>query len=187
MRGRRIGLNLLFPPRCVCCDADLPGLEDDLLLCSACRDVLGPVEWPSCQRCGATKPADAPPPESCGWCRAARLQFDRVVVLGAYGGKLREAVLKMKRPGSEPLSAAMGRVYNNYRGDLVASLRPDVIVPIPMHWSRRLARGTNSPDILADCLARYLRVPLAAGLLSRCRNTLPQNNLSPTKRFRNVR
>jgi len=125
--------------------------------------------------------------ESCGWCRAARLQFDRVVVLGAYRGELREAVLRMKHPGSEPLSAAMGRVYNNYRGDLVASLRPDVIVPIPMHWSRRLARGTNSPDILADCLARYLRVPLAAGLLSRCRNTLPQNNLSPTKRFRNVR
>ena len=36
--GRR-GLNLLFPPRCANCDADLADLEDGVLLCSDCREA----------------------------------------------------------------------------------------------------------------------------------------------------
>ena len=56
-----------------------------------------------------------------------------------------------------------------------------------MHWSRRFRRGVNSPEVLADCLGRQLRVPVAAGLLACTRNTLPQKDLSPLDRFRNVR
>ena len=32
-------------------------------------------------------------------------------------------------------------------------MRPDVVVPVPMHWRRRLMRGTNSPAIVAERLA----------------------------------
>ena len=55
-----------------------------------------------------------------------------------------------------------------------------------MYWTRRLFRGTNSPEILARHLARHLGIPLAGGMLIRCRNTLPQAHLPPGKRFQNV-
>lgn len=185
-RGRRVGLKLLLPPRCASCNTDLLDAADGLLLCSDCRAALCPGPWHSCRRCGATALPEHPAPGSCNWCRANRLRFDRAVVLGAYRGELRKAVLRMKRSSSEPLSAALARLYNDSRGEQIASLRPDLAVPVPMFWARRLVRGTNSPEILADCLGRHLRVPLAGGVLFRRRNTLLQQNLPPTRRFRNV-
>ncbi len=180
------GLDLLFPPRCACCDADLPSGRDGLLLCVDCRLVLAPDSWPCCRRCGAG-PTEGESPDGCPRCRDARLRFDAVVTLGAYGDELRSVVLRMKRPSGESLAAAMGRLLASRRGRQLADLRPDVIVPVPMYWIRRLGRGTNSPEIVADRVGRSLRVRVSRRCLSRRRNTLPQASLSPRERFRNVR
>jgi ComF family protein len=56
-----------------------------------------------------------------------------------------------------------------------------------MHWMRRLVRGINNPDVLADLLSRHLDAPLATAGLVRRRNTLPQKDLSPRERRLNVR
>lgn len=93
----------------------------------------------------------------------------------------------MKRPSQESLSAAMGRLLALRRRSQLAGLRADLIVPVPMFWSRRLGRGTNSPDIMAGALGRCLGMPLGRRVLSRRRNTLPQASLSPKERFQNVR
>lgn len=85
------------------------------------------------------------------------------------------------------MSDAMGRFLYVVRGDQLASARPTHVVPIPMHWQRRLIRGTNSPDILAERLAEGLGVPVMHRALRRCRNTLPQKDLKPHERFQNVR
>jgi ComF family protein len=69
----------------------------------------------------------------------------------------------------------------------LADLGGELIVPVPMFWARRLARGTNSPEIVADCLGRSLGVPVGRRVLCRCRNTMPQAGLLPRERFRNVR
>ena len=50
-----------------------------------------------------------------------------------------------------------------------------------------LARGTNSATILAELVAGHLRIPLVEWALVRRRKTLPQADLPPGKRFRNVR
>jgi ComF family protein len=182
----RAGLDLLFPPRCACCDAELPSGHDGPLLCADCRLVLAPESWPCCRRCGAG-PTEGESPDGCPLCRHARLKFDAVVTLGGYGGELRSVVLRMKRPSGESLAAATGRLLASRRGHQLAEFRPDLIVPVPMYWIRRLRRGTNSPEILADRVGRLLRVKVSRRALSRRRNTLPQASLSPRERFRNVR
>ena len=186
-RWCRTAVNLIFPPRCAYCDLDLGEPHDALLLCQACREKLGPEQWPCCRRCGAAIPADCPPPERCGLCRSARLHFDTVVPLAEYQEDLRSAILRMKRPPGESLSKAMGQLLARRRGQRLAELEPDVIAPIPMHWARRLKRGTNSPEILAGCLAQRLGVPLEAHLLVRRRNTKPQPGLRPPQRFANLK
>ena len=185
--GGRFALDLLFPPRCAHCDVDLPETEGSVLLCEACRDLLAPESTPGCRRCGATLSADGRLRQSCGWCETHRLRIDRTVVLGPYQDELRDAVLRLKRTSGEPLAAALARLFWRHRRDALEELRADWIVPVPMHWTRRLRRGVNCPDLLAAGLSQELRIPVADRLLRRCRNTLPQANLPPSKRFRNVR
>jgi ComF family protein len=93
----------------------------------------------------------------------------------------------MKHAAEEPLSAAMGQFLVLQRGGLLATLQPDLVVPVPMYWRQRLVRRTNSPDLLADRLAKFLRVSVLDRVLRRCRDTLPQKSLPPGRRFPNVR
>jgi len=92
----------------------------------------------------------------------------------------------MKRPWGQPLAIAVAHLLS----DLVAEQLPDrpldVVVPVPMHWTRRMRRGANNPEVLADVLARRLRIPMARKLLVRIRKTLPQFTLPPGERFRNI-
>jgi len=183
----RFALNLLFPPRCARCDADLGQSNDELLLCRQCQEALTPEAWSGCRRCGATTPRELPARQRCAWCEAMRLRMDRAVVLGPYQDEFRNVVLEMKRSANEPLAAAVAQLYWRHRQDALRELRADLVIPVPMHWMRRLVRGTNSPDTLAVGLAGQLGLAVAGRVLYRCRNTLPQANLSPTKRFQNVR
>ena len=100
---------------------------------------------------------------------------------------MRAVVLRMKRSKGEVLSHAMGDLFVLRRRTELDELDPDVIVPVPMYWTRRLRRGANSPEILARRIGRALRVTVEARLLARRRNTLPQADLPPRKRFLNVR
>ena len=184
---RGFAQDLLFPPRCARCDDDLFDAQDDVQLCGDCRDLLGPETWIGCRRCGATTPAELPPPDSCGWCNTMGLRFDRTVVLGSYRDELREAVLKMKNAAREQLAKAVGQLFCHLRGGDLAQFQADLVVPVPMHWARRLVRGVNSPDTLAACVARHLRVRSVERIVFCSRKTLPQASLRRGKRLQNVR
>jgi len=177
-----IGLNLLFPPQCENCDADLPDNEDGLLLCADCRVLLGPAVWPGCPTCGGIGELEG----NCSWCREHSLKFDATITLGGYRQGLSDVVQRMKRPAHDALSVAMGRLLVKRRREKLSDFRADLVVPIPMFWTRRLARRTNSPEIIASCLGRELGVPVRRRLLIQRRKTLPQKNLSPRERFQNV-
>ncbi len=133
-----------------------------------------------------TVPADFLPALSCPACKDFPLKFDTVYPLGRYEGAMREFVLKTKRLSSEAVSLAIGRLLAQRLGEELARFRPDAVLPIPMHWGKRLLRGVNSPDLLADCLGKKLGVPVVRSLV-RCRYTGPQKDLLPRERFRNVR
>jgi ComF family protein len=129
----------------------------------------------------------ATPQEGCIHCHGRSFSFERAFALGTYDGELRAAILRMKRPTADTLSLAMGRLLAGFLASQLSAAPPDLVVPIPMHWSRRLARGANSPELLAEAVASSWRIPYYPGLLARTRNTLPQFELPPRDRFRNVR
>lgn len=185
--GGKFAANLLFPPRCVRCDADLADRAHAPFLCQECIASLAPQAWNGCLRCGAPASPELPRPSTCGWCRTMKLRIDAAVVLGGYQGELREAVLRLKRASGDSLAKALAQLFWQRRQNLLRGLNVDLVVPVPMYWTRHLARGINNPDILAANAAHRLGVPVGGRILCRCRNTLPQADLSPEKRFRNVR
>ncbi len=92
----------------------------------------------------------------------------------------------MKYPLHDPLSLALGGLLWERRGEHLSAIRAELIIPVPMYWRRRLSRGKNNPETLAECLAKSLGIPARKRVLIRHRNTKPQTG-SPTFRFQNVR
>jgi ComF family protein len=182
-RGVRLRLlDLLLPVHCLDCETAMERPADSILFCPDCRSELAPEAAPHCLRCGATRETTA---ATCVWCQGHRLQFDQVIHLGLYREKLRDVVLRMKRSMSESLSVSMGRLLLQARGETLREWHADLVVPVPMHWQRRFARGISSSDVLASCLAKGMGIPLCRAL-ARKRNTKPQNELRARQRFRNV-
>ena len=111
----------------------------------------------------------------------------RSIALGNYHDELREAVLRMKRPAGEPLANAMGRLLAQECRAAFEQFAPTVILSVPMHWTRRIVRGTNSPELLAAVLGKALGTRVAWRGLVRRRRTAHQNELPREHRAENVR
>lgn len=185
------GVDLLLPPTCLVCQTPFEESEDDredgVQICEACRIELVVPSGPACTRCGAGMEQQRPATSGCLRCRRRSLAFDRVIRLGYYDGPMRDVVLQMKQPAGQNLAMAMGRLLGRQWGEQLLSKQPEIVVSAPSHWRRRVVRGADSAERIADVLARKLRIPHVFRLLSRRRNTLPQFGLSPTQRFRNLR
>ncbi len=177
------GVDLIYPPQCAICQADCTG---PILLCENCRRAVIDRR-PACLRCAADIPAAADGQWSCPQCRKPAPRFQAAVRLGRYEGALRTSVLAIKRESAQPLAEALARLLVVERGAELAALGFDVVVPIPMHWARRIWRGVNNPDTLARRLAERLAIPAAGHLLKRRRRTRPQTGLTRSWRLHNVR
>jgi ComF family protein len=178
-------LDLLFPAACAGCGSEL----DESIEPRFCAECLGRLllfTGVTCLKCGVPVPGREPQAR-CYTCRGAKLHFDETVALGRYEGLLREWLLRMKDARGDSLALAVAELLWQRQGKRFAALQPDVIVPVPMHWRRRLVRRVNSPTLVAERLAQHLRVPLAADLLRRTRHTVPQFSLPPSLRPANVR
>lgn len=184
-------VDLLFPPECLLCQrpllvsgeeqekgargrdfcpACLAELTSGLSRCPVCGAVAG-LEFGAtcCEACGRR-----PPP----WLRA--------VIFAAYGDLVREAVLRAKRPAGEAVGCAVGRRLGQLvHTQFAAAALVDVVVPVPMHWRRRVVRGTSSAQVVAGAVAHALRRPMRSWL-RRIRATSMQNTLPPAERPANV-
>jgi ComF family protein len=92
----------------------------------------------------------------------------------------------MKQPAHEPLTLSLGRILADAVGRHLESRTVDLVVPVPMHWRRRLARGTNTARLLAESVARSLAAPAAPRVLRCRRKTRKQGTLRPDERRTNM-
>src|SRR5262249_58666249 len=105
--GRGV-LDLVYPPMCLICGDPLPVGQADF--CPACAAALTTDPHRACPHCAATVGPFTDLSDGCLTCRAQKLHFDAAVRLGVYqqGGRLREAVLRMKHASGEILAYALG-------------------------------------------------------------------------------
>jgi ComF family protein len=115
------------------------------------------------------------------------VRFSRAICLSKYDGELKEAVKRIKHSQWESLAFALAELlFDKHRDDLRA-LSADAVIPVPMHWWRRLRQGVNNPELAAERLGRRLGVPVVYRSLFRRRHTPTQTGLSPRERLLNVR
>ena len=107
------------------------------------------------------------------------------MLLGSYADDLREAILRIKRPGSEHLAWSLAALLVEKQQPALEAIGVDGVVPVPMHWWRRAWRGTSDADEVARVLARAIGVGVVPALV-RARATRMQNELPPEERGDNV-
>ncbi|MEP7042998.1 MAG: ComF family protein [Dokdonella sp.] len=176
--GRRI-LRLVLPPRCLLCGAAGANGRD---LCAGCAHDFA-VNSTCCRRCAL--PLEAPAP-LCGECLRREPPFASAWVPFRYEHPLDllEARFKFQR------NLAAGHVLAQMmieRAPIDAPLRPDVLIPIPLHRTRLRERGYNQALELASPLAKALAIPLRVDALLRTQATPPQTGLDAKARRRNLR
>jgi ComF family protein len=185
-REATVGLvQLLYPGCCHLCGVLLPPEIKDF--CPGCRSGLITDPFSACPRCAGTIGPYVTTAGGCVGCRGETFAFDAALRLGPYGGVLRDAVLFLKHHGGEGLAELLGELWVQRDAQRFRDLGADVVLPVPLHWWRRLRRGYNQSAALAGGIARQLRIPCYPSWLRRLRNTPDQTLQSPAGRRENVR
>jgi len=104
----------------------------------------------------------------------------RAGAVGAYEGALRGIVHAIKYEGRRSLARPLAALIQQRCGAVLDGA--DVVVPVPLHASRRRSRGFNQ----AMDIARHLGPP-ALRALTRTRATPSQTGLPAAQRHRNMR
>ena len=179
--------DLLFPPTCALCHDECESRLAGPLFCPACDAAVAISSRPSCPRCALACSDSDVAQGNCRDCRGRKLLFEAARTIAPYCGALRQAVLKSKSASFEPLAIALGQRLAESITERPFGERPDCVVPVPMHWLKRLWRGTNPAATIARALAERLKLPIASNFLI-CRRLLRrQAILSPAQRRQNVR
>lgn len=178
--------SLFYPDDCRVCAAPLVRFSR-APVCDDCLRGLKPLaSRAQCIRCGLPFENELPLHSTglCGLCRRGVTEFDWGRCFGAYEGALRRLIHLLKYDGMQPLAVPLAERL----APLLAQAGPvDLLVPVPLHRSRRRARGFNQSELLAAEISRCFGTPMVAVLLRRTRPTETQTGLTHRQRRLNVR
>jgi ComF family protein len=181
---RRAGgaaLDAAYPPQCLACQ-EITALPASL--CPACWRATPFISRPYCERLGTPFAVDLGGTLLSPAAIADPPVFRRARAVARHDGVARELVHKLKYGDRQELAIGMGRLMHGAARDSLGEV--DVIVPVPLHWTRLWQRRFNQAAALARVVARESGLPMEPGLLRRRRRTLRQVGLTRAERQQNL-
>ncbi len=126
----------------------------------------------------------------CVHCRELPLEFARAVSFGEYQGELRGLIHLLKYNSVLPAAPVLGGMLSHAIAELLPGCveSAPLIVPVPLHRSKRSERGFNQAELIARAAAKELSPSLevATGILVRDRATRSQVGLTRQERLENL-
>jgi ComF family protein len=117
----------------------------------------------------------------CPECEGRALGFDGAVALGPYQDSLRALCLHLKNERHAWLVPWLTDLLLEKQGDVLRGRGGDLVVPVPLHWTRRVHRGYDQAQTIAAALARRMGLP-ASRPIRRSRRTPPLAGLGRAAR-----
>lgn len=168
-------LDFVFRPQCAACTAPADAFCEDcactlLELATSCEKCAEPIgSGTRCVRCIL-----GPPP------------IDRIVSAWRFGGAIAIAIRRLKFTGRTHVARAVAPLWS----PLVAAAASEegaIVVPIPLHWTRRLVRGYDHAWHLALHVCRDAGLAPPVPALVRIRGGPAQSTLDQAARYANLR
>lgn len=166
--------------------------------CAACGDEVGPAP-PFCRACAGSlvenlvccpSCAEALPGSRsvvCRRCRVRPLPLHRIIAPWQYGGALADAIVRLKFGRHTEIARALAPLIAPVVIATALVSDATMIVPVPLHWTRRLRRGFDQTRLLLRHACAMMAPPCAVRpALRRVRVTDYQSRTSGFGRYRNV-
>lgn len=170
-------LGKLLPQPCLLC-----GQASNCRLCSECEQSLPRLDlhpW-RCAQCSLPLGAHA---TLCGHCLRMPPRFTQCAIPYSYSHPLDFLIHQFKYRRQLASGKQLAQLLIRHCEPLP---RPDLLVPVPMHWRKRWQRGFNQSELLARPLAKSLDIPLVQAL-ERRHHGHSQKGLGRQERMGNLR
>ena len=125
-----------------------------------------------------------------GYLTGGRLErYAYAVALFFYDGKgdYRRITQQLKYHADLDVGRQFGGMLGQHIAEAVHFEDVDVVIPVPLHWTRRWKRGYNQAEVIASEVAGQLGVDIRTDLLKRSRRTRTQTKVDPARKSENVR
>lgn len=175
-------LDVIFPRRCPLCQDII--VEKQSFTCSKCakKDLF--IHEPRCKKCG--KEISLGEKEYCFDCGRKKHHFEMGVSPFRHTKEIRDAIYRFKYSNKREYKDYFCNALITNPGKIIKSWEADVIIPVPLHKSKKIQRGYNQSEIIAIELGKKLRIPVDSKLLIRHKKTLPQKELNVSQRKKNL-
>ncbi|MCM1529642.1 MAG: ComF family protein [Alistipes sp.] len=157
----RFAADLIYPVRCPVCGEFISREEG---FCGGCRSRL--TVWKD-----SFSLADA----------------DDFFAAYEYNNEIKPAVVLMKQGVCGNAPYAFGKALGELIRPVIPMIKPDMIIPVPMHKSDRRRRGCNQAELVAKELGRELDIPVRSDIVVKTRKTAEQKDLNRQEREINLR
>lgn len=179
-------LDIFFPPLCHICKGHLAD-AGDIHVCAPCLDKLQFINSPLCTVCGVPFVTEGGADHPCGPCIIHPPPHTAARSALFFEGGVQQLIHHFKYEHNVRLRRPLGLLTARHLAGFVAEVKPDLLLPVPLHRKRLRWRGYNQAVLLGEILAREWGVPLQRDNLRRIRWTEPQTHLAAAERARNVR
>lgn len=169
-------LSLTYPPKCLHCKT--PHLAAGLHLCEGCVSLLSLLEAQHrCRHCFVETGVNSP---LCHKCRHSPSFLKSVACACEYQGPIQTLLCNLKYGSQAFLAKSLAALMTAQFVQLEWEI-PDLIVPVPISWMRKLDRGFNQCELLAQEMGKFLECPVRP-LLKRTAGDWSQAGLSHSQR-----
>jgi len=168
-------ISLLFPRLCYGCGNHL--MRNETLICTECFIMIPRTNY-------HLKPDN--PVSQLFW---GRCMIEKAAAFTFYtrDSRIRKLIHQLKYKGIKEIGSEFGRIYGNSLKSSGFMKEIDLIIPVPLHPSKKRQRGYNQSDLISHGISDATGIPMASDLLVRKTVTKTQTRKSRYDRWTNVR
>jgi ComF family protein len=167
-------ISLLFPRLCYACGDHL--LRNEYLICTGCFVGIPRTNY-------HLEPDN--PVSQLFW---GRCLIEKAAAFSFYnrGSRIAKLIHNLKYKGIEELGSELGKIYGSSLKSSGFLSDLDLIIPVPLHPSKKRTRGFNQSELISDGISEVTGIPVMADLFIRKSYSVTQTRRSRYERWTNV-
>lgn len=177
---------LIYPTVCQLC-GEHRATPREGLVCSRCWSKVRFIKPPFCERCGLPYEGEITTSFECTNCRGLEFHFRSARSAVTAGGVILEAIHRYKYQQAMWFEPFLADVFLREAVPALRGQNWNLIVPVPLHPTKRREREFNQAERMAGHLSEATGIRLNKNLLRRVVPTRTQTLLTRQQRAANVR